>query len=60
MIELLKFIEELKEIKEQLHKGKLLAQKETYDVLKSVQNKIDKYEKQVRDFEDEMASSIVM
>ena len=51
MIDILTFISELKTIKEQLQKGKLLTHKATYDVLKTVQNGIDKYEKKVEEFE---------
>jgi hypothetical protein len=51
MVDILGFIEELKHIKDLLCKGKLLAQKETYDVLRVVQKLIRGYEKQVDDFE---------
>ena len=51
MVDILGVIEELKHIKDLLCKGKLLAQKETYDVLRVVQKLIRGYEKQVDDFE---------
>ena len=51
MVDILGFIEELKHIKDLLCKGKLLAKKETYDVLKVVNKLIIGYEKQVEDFE---------
>ena len=55
MVDILGFIEELKHIKDLLCKGKLLAKKETYDVLKVVNKVIIGYEKQVEDFEKEYA-----
>ena len=51
MVEVLKFIEELKQIKTLCCQGSLLGQKETYDILRNVQNLINKYEKEVELFE---------